>query len=442
MGALTQAELYKYAKGTSRDRVPIFIRKLTQKEPFTLMTGQKVVLEGSLSLISALEKRQNLKPFALFDAKGKLYKFSQLKKTSEFGGAEAGIKSGSGAGSDVTGLTESAQALYASAKWKRSTEYTDDDLKRASPNTDISDSVNDIIKKLSPAWRQSCILGAERLFQEFGGKNYKFHRQSNWVRRLESHFKKLNAESDKYFSNVNKWSPADIWIISDAGQRIDLLKTTSLVELNSKLKEALDSKDIIGVSLKQIVGKVKFSYVNYGEKKPPVKYEGYIVSKKNFWGAKDVYINYTVKGEVQFRTFTASLSGWQGEIKGEHASHGKISYGICERIFKQLKSRKNLPPVAKLKIDFESNDEKLLKNFWELYKKFDEKDNPKLKFTDFISEFDKKGAEKFAWGFSKYLGLYILDIITEEHLEDQFVSKAVEYATSTSDLSAPFVKME
>jgi len=441
MTALTQSEIYKYPKGSAKDRVPIFMNKLLKNEPFELNNGQKVVLKFQAPLYEALEKRKDLKSFVLVDTKNKLYKFSDLKKSAEFGGS-GGSTSGTGAGADITDLTESAQALFAAARWKGTKDYNDSDLKKYSNSVDVSENINNILSKLGPVWRKSCMLGAERLYSEFKGKSYTFHRQSSWVKKLENHFKKLNGLSGKYFSNINKWSPADIWLVSDAGKRIDLLSTTSLTELNTKLKEALESKDIIGVSLKQLVDKVKFSYVNFGTKNPPVKYEGYIVSKKNFWGAKDVYINYTVKGEVQFRTFTAGVSGWQGEVKGEHASHGKISYGICERIFKQLKSRKNLPNASKLRKDFETNDPQTIRHFWELYKKFDEKDSPKLKLDQFVEEYNKKGPEKSAWGFSKYLGLYVLDIMTSENLEDGFVSKAVEYATSTSDLSAPFVKME
>ena len=61
-----------------------------------------------------------------------------------------------------------------------------------------------ILKDLPSLWRNSCILGAERLSQEFGGKKYTFHRQSTWVKKLEDHFKVLNRKSGKYFSNINK----------------------------------------------------------------------------------------------------------------------------------------------------------------------------------------------------------------------------------------------
>ena len=129
-------------------------------------------------------------------------------------------------------------------------------------------------------------------------------------------------------------------------------------------------------------------------------------------------------------------------FRSEHASHGKVSYGLCERFLKQLNAVQSLPNSTKLKNQFEKGDVDTLKSFWELYKKYDERDVVKLNFQDFLKEYDKKGEDKAAWGFSKFLGLYVLDVIITKKIEDGFVSKAVEYATSTSDLSAPFVKVE
>ena len=146
MSSLSQAELYKYPKNTPRDRVKIFIDKLIKSDPFVLNSGKKVVLVPNATLVDALSKRQNLRHFALIDVNGKIHKFSDLKKTAEFGGA-GGSTAGTGAGADVTELTESAQALYAAAKWKRTKDYDDTVLKSAASTTDVSENINNILKK-------------------------------------------------------------------------------------------------------------------------------------------------------------------------------------------------------------------------------------------------------------------------------------------------------
>ena len=44
----------------------------------------------------------------------------------------------------------------------------DEDLKKSSNSVDVSENIKNILDKLPPNWRQSCILGAEKLYEEFG----------------------------------------------------------------------------------------------------------------------------------------------------------------------------------------------------------------------------------------------------------------------------------
>lgn len=443
MSSLGGNELYKYPKNNPKDRVPIFLKKYNEKmkvsEEFELVNGSKVKFIIDKSVIDIVSKRQPTKGVILVDNKKKTWKFNDLKKNVEFGGSGGG----SGAGADLTALTESSQAVYAAARWNRSKDFNETDLRKAYTKSDVSEPLDNILKDLPGDWISSCKVGANKLYSEFGGKSYTFHRQSKWVEKLENHFKKLNKEANKPFSNVNKWSPADIYLISSAGEKLEINKTESIVELNSMLRKALDSKDIIGVSLKKNDGtSTKLSYVNIGEKRKPVTYVGYTVAKKNFFSSKDVYINYSMEGEIQFRTFSLSPGSWQGEVGGKYAKHGKISYGMIYKFIEDTSKKRKLINATTLRSLLSKGDEKILKQFYEYYKKYDKIDTPKLKFEDFIREYNAKGDEKVSWAYSKYLGCEVIDIIEEEKIEDKFVSKAVQYATSTSDLSGPFVKME
>jgi len=444
MAGLGGNEIYKYPKNNPRDRVPIFLKKYNEKmklsEEFELVNGSKVKFVIDKSVIDIVSKRQPTKGVILVDNKKKTWKFTDLKKNSEFGGSSG---TGSGLGADLTNLTESSQAVYAAARWNRSKDFNETDLKKAYSYSDVSEPLDDIIKNLPGDWIASCKIGANKLYSEFSGKSYTFHRQSKWVEKLENHFKKLNKASNKHFSNVNKWSPADIYLVSSSGEKLEFAKTESIVELNSLMRKALDDRDIIGVSLKKIGGdSAKISYINVGERRKPVKYEGYTVAKKTFFSSKDININYSMEGEIQFRTFTFAPSSWQGEISGKYAKHGKVSYGVIYKFIESTASRRRLTNATLLKNNFAKGDEKTLKKFYEYYKKFDKKDMPKLKFEEFIQKYNEKGEEKVSWAYSKYLGCEVIDIIEDEKIEDKFVSKAVQYATSTSDLSGPFVKME
>ena len=423
MAALSQQEIYKYDW-----RIDLFLKKFKGKEEFELNNGKKVVFVYDKDLYNKVAKKQDIKKSILVGTDNNTYKFTDLKKNKEFGGG-----GGSGAGADVTKLGESAQAVFAQAKWMGSKQYTKEDIKKAYAKSDTDETISNIENKLTGEWRSSSILGAEELYKEFKGKQYTFHRGSPWVDKLENHWKKLNKE-EKLFSNLNKWTPADIYMVSAAGARVDLTKAKNIADLNNMLIENLKSKDIIGVSLKLMKDKAHLSYYNFGGKKKIIKFDDYTTGTQGFFGGKDVYIYFTVDGKIQFRTFPETF---QGEIKGKNANQGKLSYGPIQSVLRSLKAPQ-LTDVKPLRDGLTKADPKIYKEFYDNYKKY-AKDANKLDFKGFIDLCEEKGV---SWCFSKFLGVQLVSIIKSKKIEDDFVTACISYASSSSDLSAPFVKVE
>lgn len=427
MSSLSQKEIYKY--DWRRD---LFVKKMKHKEPFELNDGTKLVFDVDLQLMKKIENKKDLSGTLLFVSKNKkvidTYKLSDLKKNEEFGGG-----GGSGAGAEQTKLAESAQAIYAQARWNGSTDYTIADIKKAYADSDTNETLEKIISKLSGDWRSSSILGAEKLYEEFKGKQYTFHRGSQWVEILHNHWKTLNRK-EQLFSNINKWSPADIYMVSAKGERVDVTKSENIVELNNIMLENITSKDIIGVSLKFMKNSSTLSYYNMGGKKKVVKFESFTTGEQSFFLSKDVYIYFTVDNRVQFRTFPEVF---QGEIKGANANQGKLSYGPIQGILRKLKIP-NLSDVKVLRSGLENNDVKIYTEFWNNYKKY-AKETKKMSLKEFMGECSKKGT---SWAFSKFLGCQLIDRISTHERYDDFVTECVAYASSSSDLSGPFVKLE
>lgn len=426
MSSLSQSELYKYDS-----RRELFVSKMANKESFELNDGSKVIFDIDNKLIKNIQGKKDLKGTILIVSKGKklvaTYKLTDLKKNKEFGGG-----GGSGAGADVTKLGESAQAVYAQAKWAGSKSYNKDEIKKGYSKSDTDESLSNIENKLTADWRSSSILGAEELYKEFKGKQYTFHRGSNWVNKLQDHWKKLNQQ-EKIFSNINKWSPADIYMVSPKGERIDITKATNMVELNNIMLQNIKSKDIIGVSLKLMKGSAHLSYYNVDNKKKVIKFESYTTGTQGFFGGKDVYIYFTVDGKIQFRTFPETF---QGEIKGKNANQGKLSYGPIQGILRKMK----LPQLMDIKVlrsGLEKKDMKIYEEFYNNYKKYSRDNN--LSIKDFIKHCNEKGV---SWCFSKFLGCQLINIIVTKKVQDDFVTECISYASSSSDLSGPFVKVE
>ena len=142
---------------------------------------------------------------------------------------------------------------------------------------------------------------------------------------------RLTRSNDLTFSNLNKWSPADIYIASAAGKKIlaDIasgrqlskpykLGKTHLTSLdnfvtfgifNALIRKMIIKGDLLPLSLKKAPKQVIIKTINFlpGDvsralEKNDVRYHGYIFSKTNdVYNSKDVYIKITNTHSLQFR---------------------------------------------------------------------------------------------------------------------------------------------
>lgn len=420
---LAPSELYKYDW-----RLEMFIDKFKGGLPLTLVKGGEIILHYDAQQENLLRSKTNPGKIQFKGYDGAIYYLKDFAKTKEFGGG-----GGSGAGADLTQLTESAQAVYAAAKWNGSKTYTSEDLTKAYSHSDVDVDLSRILNELPKEWRESCILGAEELYKKFNRKAYTFHRGGAWFDKLEKHFKKLN-KTEKSFSNLNKWSPADIYMVSAVGKTLKLEESESIAELNSMLTEALKNQDIIGVSLKLLKKTAKISYYNFDSKKNIIEFNHFTTGNKGFFGGKDIYMYFTTNGKIQFRTFPETF---QGEIKGKNANQGKLSYGPIQTILRQLKLPQ-LIDIKKLRSGLQKNDSTILHEFFSNYTRYS-KDKPKLSYDEFVERIKDQGVN---WCFSKFLGCELIDIISKSAQEDEFITACISYASSSSELSAPFIKIE
>lgn len=337
---------------------------------------------------------------------------------------------GSGAGSDLTKLTESAQCVYSAALYAGK-NYTQKDMKSVSSSFDVDEKLDNIFKKLPDDWIESSKIIAARLKKEFppSGKKYVHHRGSKWVDTLEKHWKKLNDDADKPFSNLNKWSPADIWMVSAKGAKVDITKTKSLVELNNLLIKNLKSKDIIGVSLKKVVGTAKYKELNTSKKRPSFKFEKTSTGLRGFFQSGDGYLFFE-GGKAQFRKFGST---WQGELKGKNANMGKMSGGPIKGLIDNIHKKKFVPQR-----DLKEKNEENIESFYEWYSNVPY--HKKMSRTEFMKNIKDKDMN---WYVSKILTTQLIAMIESltDKDKDRFASGMVNYAGSESELSGPYVKL-
>ena len=339
---------------------------------------------------------------------------------------------GSGAGADITKLGESAQCVYAAAKFYNDGDYSSESLlKSARSFTETDEQDTKIANKLTGDWQESSVAIAEKLFDTFGGsKRYKFYRGKGIMSKIEKKFQELNRV-EKEFSNINKWSPADIWMATEKGKNIKLDSYKSILELNGALLSLLNDKDLVGISLKKSEGNPKLKYINVDKNRMMYEYKGYITNKgPNYFSAKDHYIKFNDGGEIQLRTFAPT---WQGEIKGKYANQGKVSGGPIGSIVKRI-TGKTLTPQRAIRDGIVGTP--YMKLFFEYYK-FIVKGG-KVSFADFQGNISLKNID---WQISKFLGAECLYHMIKTKKEQQVLNSILGYASSQSELSAPYVKL-
>ena len=274
------------------------------------------------------------------------------------------------------------------------------------------------------------------------GTNYTFHRGSSFVGEINEKFKNLNkAEKPKPFSNINKWTPADIWAVKN-GKTFDFNQFSTLGEFTNELKQLYDSQDLVGISLKFASGSVTVEEKNTtGFIRRPVAYKGY-VEQSDFFKSKDFYVKLGTQ-KMQLRTFAAA-SGWQGAITGSAAYAGKIGGGVLEAIMIKNSTLIKFPYTnAQLKALATKAEPKFLEEMYNIYvglvgREADPKNewvakaNPKSKRIGKVSATD--------WRFSMYRGMfYVAQLEDNSTIANKICDNIAAYSLSASDAAAPHV---
>ena len=429
-------------------RIEVLKNKILNNEEITLYNNKKVkVIDKNIIKYLNSDKPNELrklggsKPIKFITNIGSI-SLTQFGKTKEFGGG-----GGSGGGAKATSANESAQCLYGSLAFNvkkgklKVSDITPENVKKAGKYIDIGKTSIKEIMKIDETWVESSIKIANILFDMYySNKKMFFHRYSNFMNHIYDC--KTKAFKNTYKTNVNndKWNPSDIWI-SQVNYKNLKIPCDNVMDLNSFIKDLFISKDLIGVSLKKVVGNPKNKVYNMTKDEDSVKLKNIQLYKKSFFDSIDMYF-ITNKGKIQFRSFSED-SSFQSEIKGEHAAGGKASLGPINLILKSM-NLSTLPEGKKITQMARNPNEKFYKDFYDLYLKYsenDSKNNNINDITDFINAINNTKKPN-SFRFSKYMNLKLLDIIEKnKKRKDEFVTKLFQYASSSSDFSSVFVKI-
>ena len=307
---------------------------------------------------------------------------------------------------------------------------------------DINTISKDFSSIKQPSWSSIFYVRGDKNVMENIGELYK---------RANETQKDLITEGSKgiVFSNINKWSPADIYFASPAAKKqisdeVQSRKKMTFSILNRMISKMITEGQLLPLSLKKQTKEVKIEKVNFNrplemKKLSNIKYGGindwkpYVKPKpgeKKIARYFEIYLNESKTEKVTFRHDPSSSGTFKGEIQieGMEARSGSLTQGPMIGIF-------NLVDTT-----FASKFEKTLD---EAMKQF--RNNKKF----YRQQFDKKIIDRKKYDFevgalsamdvTNVVIPLIINWLKNKNHADDFVRVVYQYATSRSEESSKFV---
>ena len=366
---------------------------------------------------------------------------------------------GTGRGTAATAVNESGQALYAEYAFNKikgkidiNKPISEEDLRSVYNGKNVDVSFEDIMG-LDGEWRESSILGANKLWELFGnGKTYHFYRGGGLDdKEIKKAFAKIKKGTK--FTSEDKWNPSDIWMASSDFNPADITAaaSTGLVRnLNQFLIEMYKDRKLMGISLKKMTGEAKFGEINLTEDKSAIeaKDNGYVVTYKtgNRSPSKDVSIKFGTGTHkvIVYRTFGGDKSAnWNGEVGGASAAQGKISGPITMEIVHRFNPQYKFPTNQQLWSEAGDVSKKvdLSKKIYVLLKKYKASGLP----TNEQAAVTEIAGQSRGYLYSKYYGLLLVDAIqgiSDVNKKNECVKDLYLYASSQHVDSGFHIKLQ
>ena len=354
---MTRAEWFKYGD----KRLIALIDAIKDGNPIPDKNGKNLDVRNSDENINSVEafikSDDSAKTFPLKLTNGNIVQSNELGKSPLFGGK--------GAGAGATGNTadgESLQCLYLEAMLNEGannefSHFTPELLKGYMRGIDVDVSYEKMMKAAAE-WHYSAYVTAKHLIsQGFVTKQHKFHRGSATMKAIYNMKKTAFKNSGKPVLTDDKWNPGDIWAVKSGVDVKRALDATSIETLNATLAKHFVSRDIVGISLKQINkldAKAKHQVLNMEEKELD-RHEFTRVRVKaeqrnsTFWSGKgaDIFFDRTSKADMRAPSAMGAINM---EIILKGARGGRAGYSQLEYAASTFLNVK-LPTNAQLKTE-------------------------------------------------------------------------------------------
>lgn len=348
--------------GLETSRLDVLKAVINQHIPIELVDGSTVIIDEEMSGdviheflshdLNTLQPR--FKQLEFRTTCGKRVAINKIVKSAIFGGA-----SGTLPDDNASARTEMVECMHAACMGLR--------MRLGRPISDIdvetrihelvseysgSKSISEIaaFSKSNPSWTKSAILTANALWK-YLMPGATVHCNSAWVDRLKQDFFVANR-ADREFSQINRWNPADVWIVVDNIR----LNAPSISELNDQLDLLFKATMVTPVSLKQVRRSAKVEVLNgstSAENYHKVTEFNVVGRRGDLFGTKHAFarchpVTAPEQEYVMFFRSSNLMTDVGAELKLKHARGGRVSLKQINNILTSYGIETQIPTVKDL----------------------------------------------------------------------------------------------
>jgi len=333
-----------------------------------------------------------------------------------------------------------AGIFIATKQAKPNTNFSFSDLENfGDRSTDSRFKISQLYEKAGKGWINSSIVIAETLHPFLDGK-YRVQQRSGstFESSISNAAKKLIREAG-FTMGLDKWNPADIWLVKPNLIAHNFGQYKSILELNQFLLEKFNNKEIIGVSLKQVGKTAKVQTFNEGPQ-VQVEYSGFDVGKTGFVNALNGTL-YWNDGSMIIRNF-GRPENVSGEINGKFAQGGKVGHGPLLNIMKKIVPGFNTLPHQQITSMYNNTPDKLYRHLYTQMKMLDTTAKPAYTIDQFKAEVEAKD-NTLNYLISKYQVSDIMQAVKKmtKSQRNKMIQAFIGYASSSTEVSSIFYKV-
>ena len=339
---------------------------------------------------------------------------------------------------------ETLQGIFIATKFNNpNTTYQLDDLKKyGDPKIDSRYKIDDLFMKTKKPWFDSSMRTAEKAFELKGklGISSDFRVQqrsgSKFEAAISKRAKQLISEAG-FKMGIDKWNPADIYLVHPNLLNTKFDQFTGIVQLNKWILEHFKKGLLIPVSLKFTGKNVKYEIKNSNTIDKMFDYENFDLGKTGYTGSLYGNISYS-GGSISLRNFGRPES-ISGEINGQFAQGGKVKLSVFVDAINRLGGNMKTKTHQEIRAMYEKNPTML---YDKLHKDMLALTNEKMTRDELASEVETK-ANKINFVISKYQVGDLLRAFNKlsKEKKEKVLSAAVGYAGSETEISSVHLKI-